>query len=86
MKTLQDVLECAIYTSQNYKSDIFFSYSAHTNSVDLYAYFNGWSRCVDSQYFCHQGYLDNLSDNDIDKLATKMIEWIENNRIEKDDK
>lgn len=85
MKTMQDVLECAMYTTRNYKSDIFLKYSGHTNGIALYAQFNGWAIDVDSEYFCHQECLENLSDNDIDKLATEMIEWIETNRILKDE-
>ncbi len=81
MKTMQDVLECAIYTSKNYKSDIFFNYAGHTNGVALYAHFNGWVSDADGQYFCYQEDLYNLSESDIDNLANRMIEWIENNRV-----
>lgn len=84
MKTMQDVLECAIYTSKNYKSDIFLNYYGHVNGISLFAYFNGWAGDVNSEYFSIQDTLENLSDNDIDNLANRIIKWIETNRIEKD--
>lgn len=75
---IKRLLELALELNEKTEDSYFFSYSGHTNTVDLYIYKGGWDEEKDQEYllFCHSFELDDdeVVDGAIDVLEARVKE------------